>query len=104
MSEFKRSWQLWKPFKNQRFLLGFQHRKGQGGPWRVPGGSLGTLGRPPGHVGGSSGITWGFSRGRKAQSEDPWRGCDHLGASLGRLRAPWGVPKSYGYHWVASRN
>ena len=53
-------------------------------------GLLGTLGRPPGHGGGSSWIASGFLRGRKAQREDPWRGCDHLGASLGRLGGPWG--------------
>ena len=93
MGEFKGSWQLWKPLKNIGFYYVLRHRKGQGEPWRVPGGSLGALGRPPGHGGGSSGITWGFLRGPKAQSEDAWRSCDHLGRSLGRLWAPLGRPK-----------
>ena len=79
MPVFERAWQLWKPLKNRWSSLCFKASEGPGGPWKVPGGSLGTLGRPPGHRGGSSGITWGLSRSRKAQSEDPLVGCDHLG-------------------------
>ena len=84
---FKRSWQLLKSLKNHLFLLCFQ-------PWRCPGGSLGgrwgARGTLRGPRGGSSGITWGFWRSHRAQSEDPWRICDHLRGSLGRLRGPWG--------------
>ena len=47
MSEFKRSWQLWKPLKNHWFLFCFQPSEGPGGVLEGPWGSPGGLGGPP---------------------------------------------------------
>ena len=47
MSEFKRSWQLWKPLKNHWFLLCFQPSEDPGGVLEGPWGSAGGLGAPP---------------------------------------------------------
>ena len=47
MSEFKRSWQLWKPLKNLWLLLCFQPSEGPGGVLEGPWGIAGRLGAPP---------------------------------------------------------
>lgn len=92
MGVFKCACQLWKSLKNCFYHV-LRPRTGQVGVWRLPGGWPGNLGRHPGHLGASSEITWGFSRCRKAQSEDPWRCCDHLEGSSERLGGPWEEPK-----------
>ena len=99
----KRAWQLWKPLKTRWLLLCFQHRKGQGGPGRVLGSSLGGLGRPEALGWAPRGSLRGAHEvgGLKAKILGgfviTWGG----GAPEGALG---GSPRSYEYHWPGSVN
>ena len=99
MSEFKRSWQIWKPLKNHWFLLCFQPSEGPGGALEGPWGVAWGLGAPPEALGEAPRRSLGGSRGIRELKAKILRGfVITRGGLWGALGGPGGGPGTYEHH------